>query len=59
MPEERFEEEEGKMEEEGTTSVSEVGTSLPGDLEIGISIAGLGKSFGTELQRNMLVRSVE
>ncbi|KAI0216857.1 Synaptonemal complex protein 3 [Lamellibrachia satsuma] len=44
------------MEEEGTTSVSEVGTSLPGDLEIGISIAGLGKSFGTELQRNMLTR---
>ena len=45
MPEERLDEDEEEMEEEGT-SVSEMGTSLPGDLDIGLNIAGPGKSFG-------------
>ena len=59
MPEERLDEDEEEMEEEGTTSVSEMGTSLPGDLDIGLNIAGLGKSFGAELQRNLLVSSID
>ena len=59
MHEERLDEDEDEMEEDGTTSVSEMGTSLPGDLDIGLNIAGLGKSFGAELQRNLLVSSIE
>ena len=38
------------MEEEGT-SVSEMGTSLPGDLDIGLNIAGPGKSFGRSAKK--------
>ena len=46
-------------EEEGTTSISEIGTSVTGefDMGMGMNIASLGKSFGAELQRNILVNS--
>ena len=62
MPEETPEEDEEEMaeeeEEEGTTSISEIGTSVMGDLDMGMNIASLGKSFGAELQRNILVSAV-